>query len=455
VEILDKESDILNVEIIGHSVQGRNIYAMKFSSTGFGKDKSRLRIIFFAQQHGNEQSGKEGALMLAAELLKPENKYLFDKIDFVIIPQMNPDGSELNSRRNGNDVDLNRNHLILTEPEVLALHRFFDKYMFEVNLDVHEYDPYSETWEKYGYRKNSDITLGVATNNNISKDIRDISNDKIVPSFLKQLKNKGFTSFIYCPGGPPGMEYFRHCTFDINDGRQSFGIQSTFSFIQEGMNGKDNYADNIRHRAFGQMTGMLTIMKYAINHKDEIKKIVSLEREKLITGKADRDISIQAEHSATGEKLSIPLYSYFSKTDSVVIVNDYRPVVKSISDVTRPMGYLLPKNNQALINWVKRHQFIVSKYQPSDDYKIEQYFINRIDSIDFEGDTIVDPSLKVSLFTGTFKPSDYIFIPTRQVKSDLIVLALEPKSMIGLATYKEFTNLLKSSEYFPVLRVIK
>ena len=234
LQILDKESDILNVEIIGQSVQGRNIYAMKFSNAGFGKDKSKIRIIFFAQQHGNEQSGKEGALMLAAELLKPENKYLFDKIDFVLIPQMNPDGSELNSRRNANDADLNRNHLLLTEPEVLALHSFFDKYMFEMNLDVHEYDPYSETWEKYGYRKNFDITLGVATNNNISKDIRDISNDKIVPYFLKELKDNGFSSFIYCPGGPPGISYFRHSTFDINDGRQSFGIQDAFSLSRKG-----------------------------------------------------------------------------------------------------------------------------------------------------------------------------------------------------------------------------
>ena len=47
------------------------------------------------------------------------------------------------------------------------------------------------------------------------------------------------------------------------------------------MNGKDTYAENIKHRALGQMTGMLAIMKYAYNHKDEIKKIVALEREKI------------------------------------------------------------------------------------------------------------------------------------------------------------------------------
>jgi murein tripeptide amidase MpaA len=62
-------------------------------------------------------------------------------MDIAIVPQMNPDGSEQNQRRNGNNADLNRNHLILTEPETMALHRFFDNYLFEVTMDIHEYFP--------------------------------------------------------------------------------------------------------------------------------------------------------------------------------------------------------------------------------------------------------------------------------------------------------------------------
>ena len=73
---------------------------------------------------------------------------------------MNPDGAEVNKRRNGNGDELNRNHLILTEPETIALHKLFDKYLFEVTLDVHEYFPYGETWQKYGYRSNTDELLG-------------------------------------------------------------------------------------------------------------------------------------------------------------------------------------------------------------------------------------------------------------------------------------------------------
>ena len=141
VKDLDESSKLLSVEIIGHSAQKRNLYALKFSSSEFGKDKSKIKVLFFAQQHGNEQSGKEGALLLAQALLKPENRYLFDKIDFAIIPQMNPDGSEINQRRNGNTMDLNRNHMILTEPETQALHKFFDKYLIEVNLGIDEETP--------------------------------------------------------------------------------------------------------------------------------------------------------------------------------------------------------------------------------------------------------------------------------------------------------------------------
>ena len=88
---LESSSEILNVEAIGKSVEGRNLYALKFSNSEFGKDTSKIKILIFAQQHGDEQSGKEGALLLARELSKPENVYLFDKIDFVLIPQMNPD----------------------------------------------------------------------------------------------------------------------------------------------------------------------------------------------------------------------------------------------------------------------------------------------------------------------------------------------------------------------------
>jgi hypothetical protein len=56
VKQLDEKSDLLKVETMGQSMQGRNLYTLKFSSSEFGKDKSKIKVLFFAQQHGNEQS---------------------------------------------------------------------------------------------------------------------------------------------------------------------------------------------------------------------------------------------------------------------------------------------------------------------------------------------------------------------------------------------------------------
>lgn len=455
VQQLDQKSDLLNVEIIGQSSQGRNLYAMKFSAAESGKDKTKIKVLFFAQQHGNEQSGKEGVLLLANELLKPENRYLFEKLDFAIIPQMNPDGSEVNNRRNGNDADLNRNHLILTEPETMALHKFFDRYQFEVNMDVHEYFPFSEEWEKYGYRKNADITLGTNTNPNIPAVIRDLSGSEILPFVMKYLGERKFSTFVYCPGGPPEIDYIRHSTFDINDGRQSFGILNSFSFIQEGMNGTDAWVENLKHRAEGQMTGMRGMLEYIYNHKDEMKMTVALERKKLVSPEHGQTVSIQDEHVGNGQKLVIPLYSYFSKTDSLVTVNDYRPVVKSIYDVQKPAGYLIPKQLKELVEWADKHALTYSDYKRTKKDKVEGYFISGIDSINFEEEIIVNPVAIVKEMQDNFSAGDYIFIPTNQLKGNMLVIALEPKSELGLVTYRQYAHLLKAGRDFPVLRVMK
>ena len=453
VHLLDAKSDLLKAEEIGKSVEGRSLFALKFSTSEFGKDTSKIKVLVFAQQHGNEQSGKEGALLLAQELLKPENRYLFDKIDFALVPQMNPDGSEANKRRNGDDADLNRNHLILTEPETRALHSLFDRYLFEVTMDVHEYSPYGEEWKKYGYRKNADVTVGTTTNLNVSKEIRRLSDENYLPYILKYLADRKFSSFEYCPGGPPEVNYIRHSTFDINDGRQSFGIQNTFSFIQEGKNGTDDLADNLRNRAMAQMTGMHGLLEYVYLNKNKIKKLVYNQRLRLASGLLDLKISIQSEHTGNGQKLKIPLLSYFSGNDSVVTVNDYRPVVKSLFDVDKPLGYLVPKQATVLVDWARRQSLYMLPFKNAEPYKIEQYLINGIDSIDFEGDMTVNPRVTLQDFQGPVAPGDYFFIPTAQLKGNLVVLALEPRSILGLVTYKNYAQLLKKGEVFPVLRV--
>jgi hypothetical protein len=449
------DSGIVRLEVAGTTSMGRNIYALKFSSSVFGKDQSKIKVLIFAQQHGNEQSGKEGALLLTQELCKPANRYLFDKIDLLLVPQMNPDGSELNKRRNGHDADLNRNHLILTEPETQALHRLFDKYLFEVSMDVHEFYPFGDAWKKFGYRTGSSELLGTTTNINVSEKIRSLSNKDFLPFMKNYFNERHVSNFIYAPGGPPEIDYIRHSTFDINDGRQSFGIQNTFSFIQEGMNGTDLFAENLEKRTIGQMTGMMGLISYSYQNCDVIKKRVAEERLKLLHPAPVEVISIQNVHSSNGEKLNLPVFSYFTNKDSVISVSDYRPLVKSLQDVRKPTGYLIPTKLKDLTDWVGRQALITELLNTTHGYTITEYKVNSVDSIDFEDEMVVNPNVVEQEITSSVSLKDYLFIPTAQLKGNMIVIALEPKSMLGLVTYPAYAFLLKAGTRYPILRVDK
>lgn len=455
IKIIDEKSSLISSEVLTKSVEGRELYVIRFSDSEFGKDETKIKVLIFAQQHGNEQSGKEGALLLINELLKPENQYLFERIDFALVPQMNPDGSEKNQRRNGNDADLNRNHLTLTEPETIALHKLFTNYLFEVSMDVHEYFPYGETWKSFGYRNNADEEVGAVTNINVSSKIRELAYKKYLPFIKKYFNERNISFFEYSPGGPPEIDYIRRSTYDINDGRQSMGIQNTLSFIQEGLNGEDGFVDNIKHRAEAQMTGMRGLLEFVYQNKDEIKNIVAVEREKLIFNKVERNVAIQLDHFADGSKLELPLYSYYSGNDTLVIVNDYRPVVKATLEIQRPAGYLIPKDRPELAEWIEKHDIKYTEAIIEKDDVIEQYMVDDIDSIDFERDIIVNPIVSVKNVKQQVDISNYFYIPVNQIKNNIIVIALEPKSMLAIVTYKKYEHLLKKGEAYPILRVIK
>jgi hypothetical protein len=107
------------------------------------------------------------------------------------------------------------------------------------------------------------------------------------------------------------------------------------------------------------------------------------------------------------------------------------------------------------VAWAGRHSLTLKPYVNKGEYKIEQYFITGIDSIDFERDIIVNPQITSRELKKPVSAGEYYFLPAAQLKGNMIVLALEPKSMLGLPTYKNFAHLLKQGEVFPVLRVMK
>lgn len=106
--------EISHLYDLGHSVQGRTIWGLKITTNPtVEEDKPEVRMC--GVHHGNEYMGAELCLLLAQYLTDNYGTnetvtYLVDTREIWIIPMMNPDGHEMDTRGNANGVDLNRDY---------------------------------------------------------------------------------------------------------------------------------------------------------------------------------------------------------------------------------------------------------------------------------------------------------------------------------------------------------
>ena len=109
----NNHSDIMTVKSIGTSVEGKNIWAVVISDNPDENEwEPRVRLTGYV--HGNEKISGQMLLRFIDYLTSNYNSdfnitNLVNSRYIVIIPMLNPDGVEAGSRRNANNIDLNRN----------------------------------------------------------------------------------------------------------------------------------------------------------------------------------------------------------------------------------------------------------------------------------------------------------------------------------------------------------
>lgn len=444
LKLCDLQSEQISVNFYPLS-ESRMFPEVIFHSNDTTTDK--LTVLFLAQQHGNEPSGMEGLSLLIRDLANGLHKDIVADLNLIILPQCNPYGNDFNQRRTAKSIDMNRDHLLMRAEETTIIQQIFDNYRPQFTVDFHEYYPFGNGWKEFGYRRNFDIQLGGLTNINTNQAIRDIIKSEILPWIENGLVKRGYTFFEYTLGDFPSGERLRHSTIDVNDGRQSFGIAGTLSLIVEGMNGRDSL-ERLQKRSQSQYETALLLLKYASGNAARINQMSAKAREKL-NNPVD-SVSIRQDHFRGDDVLNYPLLSLKTLRDTIFIVEAYHPVIKSLLGVYPPKGYLIPVADTLLINWLKRSNFEFSSEIPEGGEFIA-YRMGVINSSLLEGIEGADPQVFRETVVGV-KPGSYFYVPVTGIYSHKIIIALEPQSMYGIASYPEFDYLLRQ-EKFPVLRV--
>lgn len=138
-DFTDANSDVVTMQNIGTSVQGRPINAF------FIGDGTRYAIVD-GSIHGNEKSTTFTCLRLAEVIVEDYHaggywSKRLQEYTVIIIPVLNPDGFDANTRENANGVDLNRQFPpggMTTEPEAWALRWLMDSYTPTIYVNNHE-----------------------------------------------------------------------------------------------------------------------------------------------------------------------------------------------------------------------------------------------------------------------------------------------------------------------------
>lgn len=118
---------------IGKSVNGK---AIKAFSLGTGNK----RILMWSQMHGNESTTTKAVCDMFNFLQSddPLAVTLLKGCTLMIVPMLNPDGSEVYTRENINKIDLNRDAKNKSQPESRALRNLFENFHPDYCFNLHD-----------------------------------------------------------------------------------------------------------------------------------------------------------------------------------------------------------------------------------------------------------------------------------------------------------------------------
>ncbi|MDA3865821.1 MAG: M14 family zinc carboxypeptidase [Salinivirgaceae bacterium] len=438
-----------NITVVLHDsiVQGYKM-PLVIVDDAIGERSEKLALMIMAQQHGNEPSGKEGVLNLLTAIANGKYSKALESVRLVILPQVNPRGGDSNMRRNANDMDINRDHLLLATSEAQLVHQIFQQYKPHVVVDVHEYYPYRNSWETFGYLKDFDIQLGGLTNPLIDSSLRTLFYDEIIPFVKNDVEAAGYSFFEYTLGQIHSEpRKLRYSTVHIDDGRQSFGIMNSLGLIIEGKNGKTE-THNLKRRVLSQQSTMGSLINYFARNKAKVILVVNEAQAKLTDCDAYSKVGVRFSHKQSGEKLHYPLRSIATGKDTVFVVSEYFDSTVVDYAVKPPKSYLVPVSDSMLVQWLVKHDVSYRPFVCNKNDRLYQYRIHESEMVEnSEGWLYRQVKVQKEQFFYQKDSLTFYEVPVCQPAGYKVVLAFEPESMLAIHNNKAYEYLIDRSHY--------
>ncbi len=433
----------------GKSLQGRPLYVVHA-----GGRKSSWRILLYAQQHGDEVSGKDALLYLVRDIA--ENPDLLpDDVDLWVVPMVNPDGAVAGARKNAAGVDLNRDHIVLSQPETQALHRLARRLLPHVAVDCHEFGRDPEDYRERGWLKWPDITMDSLNNPLFDLRVRR-AGLRFLDTAAAAEGDAGHPFLRYWVGGVPPEEEQRHSAPDIDGGLNAIGMYGGLSFIIEAA---VRHADSDPDRDLGNRIDAYLLLFRSLLRDDghraeDFALIEETRRRPLPAFLPTNYLWVNPEAQVT----EFPVVEEATGTVVPIKTANMMTTMAIKRTVPIPRGYAVPAAVAVPFRGLLvRHGIPFETLGEAREFVAERCTLLRVEEefddvySRYKGRQIVSrgEARTIELAAGS------LWIPLEGESAVRAALVLEPASMYGLFQYPMFRELVDGDGTLPVWRVVR
>ncbi|NOY73854.1 MAG: hypothetical protein GXP14_16060 [Gammaproteobacteria bacterium] len=450
---------------LGRSAGGREVRALLISTTpeflsgDTLLEGEKLTVMLVGGQHGTEPSGAEVLQLIARQLVNGEMSDYLEHMNFVIIPNANPDGRDNRKRVNENGVNLSTDYVILSQPETRLLAKALRHFMPHVVLDIHE----SAILKKkslgaQGFLTDFEAQFEIANHPNVESNLQTFVRSQFLPAVLATVKKKGVPTGHYIGEITNINQVITHGGISMRNFRNYAGMSGALSMLLENRldpkEGDYPTARNIKIRVDKQRRSVEGFLDNVSAERKKIIELVTAARDEKLQVLTHSTIYLTEEYVGDPQQPTIHIPLRQRNTGKLINKRfEYRPRVVAGEPLTIPAGYLIKKHQQRIATlldfhgvdytWVKKASTVMGK-------------ISRIESLNPEVTAKGSRSLKISVTDRIQKieqnPGDLridLDLPSERI----VPLILDPRSASGIFQRSHFGELLREGEDFFVVQL--
>jgi hypothetical protein len=379
-------------------------------ATAFFSGKPLLFIT--GNVHGIERAGREGSLQLIRDLaLTPGGRALLDRVNVMIVPTLNPDGTERRTRTNTLGYDMNRDFIVAETPEISAvLEEVLTQWWPDVYVDVHNGGayPYNLTYQST-LHPSADAQLVAFANGPMYDAVR------------RHLEAQDMRFFWY--SGPRRNaetgEWSWHTTEPWARKQHTYGgLQNMITLLYEipGRWTLGEQADNARE-------GMRGLLQFIADNPSQVRSTVLDARRRTLEA-PQPEVVLSVAESAHPQQAQ---FYVMQDNEPQLVTGTNRTLWVATETRSRPWAYAFDGTHHRIAELMRRHAIEVERLESATELNVERFRLTSIEWANAPYQNHLNATAGVETVPGTITlPAGTYLVRMTQNAARVVAQLMEP-----------------------------